>query len=103
MAGRLRAVAVVSSGDRQELASGSVLCEEIGLDESAGIEPFTYWWIPNGDGSMGWMLEKSRFQPEDLEPIPWKVRPVDFIPNFDGTFDDELLVDREALKTSSCC
>ena len=55
---------------RSELASGSVLCEEIGLDETARIEPFTYWWISNDDGSMGWELEKSRFQSDDLEPIP---------------------------------
>ena len=38
---------------RSELVSGSVLCEQMGLDESAGIKRFPYRWIPDYEGPKG--------------------------------------------------
>ena len=67
--GRLLSSLPGTGGIRPELVSGSVLCEEMGIDESTGIKLFPYRWIPDHEGSKGWGLAKSRCQPQDLEPI----------------------------------
>ena len=58
---------------RSGFASGSASCEEMGLDESAGIELFAYRWIPDPEGPKGWRPAKSRCQPEDPVLVLWDV------------------------------
>ena len=93
-----------------ELESGSVVCEEMGLDESAGIKLFPYHRIPDYEGSKGRGLATSRFQPGNLELIPWDAMQPGrllFDLRWDRSrsslcfgFDDALLVDGGTLVAS---
>ena len=58
---------------RSGFVLGSAPCEEMRLDESIGIEPSAYCWIPDPEGSKGWGLGKSGCQLEDPRLVPWDV------------------------------
>ena len=70
-----RVLSSVLGTDRilSEPVSGSVMCKETGLDESAEIKLFPYRWIPGCERLKGWGPVKSRFRPEDLGLILWDV------------------------------
>jgi len=65
---------LVSSGNRYDLIGvGICFARSVCLDEPSGRRSSTYRWIRGHQVSRSWALARVRYQPEDLELIPWDV------------------------------